>query len=55
VARDPIRSYMWITLAAEAGDQTANSNRKLIETRLTREELGSAQLLTRRWRDTHRA
>jgi TPR repeat protein len=53
VARDSVRSYMWMLLAADAGDETASANKSIVARRLTPAEIGSALDLSRQWQMTH--
>ena len=53
VARDTVRSYMWMLLAAEAGDATASANKSIVARRLTPSEIGSALDLQRQWLMAH--
>jgi TPR repeat protein len=53
VPRDAVRSYMWMLLAAEAGDETASANKSIVGRRLTPSEIGSALDLSRQWQLTH--
>ena len=53
VPRDTVRSYMWMLLAADAGDETASANKSIVARRLTPSEIGSALDLSRQWQITH--
>jgi TPR repeat protein len=50
VARDTVRSYMWILLAADAGDPAASANKAIVARRLSQEQIESAIDMRRRWR-----
>ena len=45
VDADPVRAYLWFTLAAQAGEPNATRNRRVAEARLTPEQLQQAQQL----------
>ncbi len=53
VARDAVRSYMWMLLAADAGDETAGANKSIVARRLSPAEIGSALDLSRQWQLAH--
>jgi len=54
VKRDALRSFMWLTLAADGGDVAAASNRKKVALDMAPEAVAEAQELVRRWRAQHR-
>jgi TPR repeat protein len=45
IASDPVRAYLWFTLAAQAGEPNATRNRRVVETRLSAAQLQQAQQL----------
>jgi TPR repeat protein len=53
VPRDTVRSYMWMLLAAEGGDETASASKSIAARRLSPAEIGSALDLTRQWQVSH--
>ncbi|MFC5512579.1 tetratricopeptide repeat protein [Massilia jejuensis] len=55
VARDPVRAYMWMLLAAEAGDSAANVNKTIVARRLSPSEIGWAIDQSHKWQLSHRA
>ena len=56
VPEDSVLAYMWYNLAAaqggEAGER-AQSNKDLLEERMTREQIAEAQRLSREWLEAH--
>jgi TPR repeat protein len=50
VERDTVRSYMWMLLAADAGDPAASANKAIVARRLSAREIEDARDLSRRWR-----
>lgn len=50
VAKDDVIAYMWYNLAAASGDEKAKRNRRIIEKRMTRDQIARAQSLTRKWK-----
>ena len=50
VPKDPVRSYMWVALAAESGDATAGGAVAGYARRLSTDDLGKARALTRQWK-----
>jgi TPR repeat protein len=54
VARDPVRAYMWMLLAAEGGDSAANVNKTIVARRLSPAEIGWALDLSHKWQLSHR-
>jgi TPR repeat protein len=50
VARDSVRSYMWMLLAADAGDAAASANKSIVARRLSQREIEDAEGLSRQWR-----
>jgi TPR repeat protein len=53
VARDTVRSYMWMLLAADSGDAAASANKAVLADCLSSRELHSARDMSRRWRRDH--
>lgn len=45
VGADPVRAYLWFTLAAQAGEPNATRNRRIAESRLDAGQLQQAQQL----------
>ena len=54
VPEDDVLGYMWFNLSAAQGQELAQSNKDLIEQRMTREQIAEAQRLSREWIETHR-
>ena len=50
VPRDYARAYMWFSLAAASGDQTAQEYRDMLEKSMSQAQIAEAQKLTRDWR-----
>jgi hypothetical protein len=50
VPRDRVRSYMWMLLAADAGDPAASANKAIVARRLSAREIEDAEDLSRQWR-----
>jgi TPR repeat protein len=55
VERDTVRSYMWMLLAADAGDPAASANKAIVARRLSPEQIDSALDMQRQWRRAHTA
>ena len=53
VPQDLVLAFMWLTLSAAQGNETAQSNKDVIERWLTREEIAEAQRLSREWIERH--
>jgi TPR repeat protein len=51
VARDSVRSYMWMLLAADAGDPAASANKAIVARRLSQEQIASADEMRRQWQN----
>lgn len=52
VAADPVRAYLWFTLAAQAGEPNASRNRRVAQERLSAEQLQQAQRLVQSCRSS---
>jgi TPR repeat protein len=50
VARDVVQAYRWIALAAAQGDAGAQRNLKVLERRMTAEQIAQGQRLAREWK-----
>ena len=46
-------AYMWFNLAAAQGNEDAESDKDIIEERMTREQIAEAQRLSREWIEAH--
>ena len=53
VPEDLVYAYMWLNLSAAQGDETAQTNKDVVEQRMTREQIAEAQRLSREWIETH--
>jgi TPR repeat protein len=53
VPEDDVLSYMWYNLAAAQGNERAQSNKDIIEQRMTREQIAEAQRMSREWLEAH--
>ena len=53
VQQDLVLAFMWFTLAAAQGNETAETNKGRIEEWLTPDEITEAQRLSQEWIDTH--
>ena len=53
VPEDDVLAYMWWNLAAAQGNANAQGNKDIIEKRMTREQIGEAQRLSREWLAAH--
>jgi TPR repeat protein len=53
VPEDIVLAYMFYNLAAAQGNERALSNKDRIEERMTREQIGEAQRLSREWLEAH--
>ena len=53
VPADLVFAYMWFSLSAAQGNETAQRNEQIIEQYLTREQFAEAQRLSREWIETH--
>jgi len=50
VTRDIVQAYKWFAIAAMAGkSESARSNMKVVEARLTPEEIGQGQVMAKKW------
>lgn len=47
VAQDPVRAAMWFSLAAAAGDSTAETNRNVVERKMTPAQIAQARQMAR--------
>lgn len=47
VAQDPVRAAMWFNLAAAAGDSTAETNRNVVERRMTPAQIAQSRQMAR--------
>ena len=54
VPEDDVLAYMWYNLSAAQGNETARSNKEIIERSMTREQIAEAQRLSREWVAAHR-
>jgi uncharacterized protein len=52
IPRDFITACMWFNLAAAHGLDDAKNNRNIIEKRMTAQQIGEAQKLSREWKPT---
>ena len=52
-AEDQVYAYMWFNLSAAQGNETAQSNKEIVERAMTREQIAEAQQLSREWIETH--
>jgi TPR repeat protein len=52
VSKDLVAAYMWSSLSAAQGDETGKTNRDLLESRMSNEQIAEAQKLSREWRPT---
>jgi TPR repeat protein len=50
VPRDPLRAYMWLSLAAERGNRAAGIGLDAVVRRLSEDELGEARAMAADWR-----
>ena len=46
-------AYMWWNLAAAQGQEAAQSNKDILEERMTREQIAEGQRLSREWLEAH--
>ena len=53
VPEDAVLAYMWYNLAAAQGIESAQTNKDIIEQRMTREQIAEAQRLSREWLEAH--
>jgi TPR repeat protein len=53
VPEDYVLAYMWWNLAAAQGHEGAQSNKDILEERMTREQIAEAQRLSREWLEAH--
>ena len=53
VAQDFVQAYMWFTLAAAQGFESAAENRELIAGEMTPADISEAQRLAREWQEAH--
>ena len=53
VPEDQVYAYMWFKLSAAQGNETAQSNKEIVERVMTREQIAEAQRLSREWIETH--
>ena len=54
VPEDIVLAYMWWNLAAAQGHESAQNNKDIAESRMTREQIAEAQRLSREWLAAHR-
>ena len=54
VPKDDVMAYMWLNLAAALGDKSAKPDKKIIEKRLTKQQITEGQRLSREWFNEHR-
>jgi hypothetical protein len=47
VAQDPVRAAMWFSLAAAAGESTAETNREVVERRMSPAQITQARQMAR--------
>ena len=50
---DLVYAYMWYNLSAAQGIEVAQSNKDVLEGRMTRDQIAEAQRLSREWIETH--
>ena len=50
VPRDPVRGYMWLFVAARAGDTSADAALKIVRLDMTAGEIAEAERLAAAWR-----
>ena len=53
VPEDDVFAYMWFNLSAAQGNVSAQSNKEIVEQRMTRDQIAEAQRLSREWIETH--
>ena len=53
VPEDDVLAYMWYNLAAAQGNEEAQYNKDIAESRMTREQIAEAQRLSREWIEAH--
>ena len=53
VPEDFVYAYMWYNLSAAQGIEVAQSNKDVLEGRMTRDQIAAAQRLSREWIETH--
>ena len=53
VPEDQVLAYMWWNLSAAQGNELAREIKDLIEQRMTREQIGDADRLSREWIEEH--
>jgi TPR repeat protein len=46
-------AHMWWNLAAAQGQEAAQSNKDILEERMTREQIAEGQRLSREWLEAH--
>ena len=51
--RDPVRAYLWLSLARLQGDERANGPRRDLMAKMTREEITMGKKRVRRWLEEH--
>jgi hypothetical protein len=54
VAQDNVQAYVWYSLAAAGGDESAITSRNVLSTRLSPEELSAAKDLVQQWKPKRR-
>ena len=52
--QDDVLAYMWLNLSAAQGQEGAQAAKELIVQRMTREQIGEAQRMSREWMEAHR-
>ena len=53
VPEDLVYAYLWFNLSAAQGNETARSNKDIIEQQMTRGQIAEAQRLSREWIEAH--
>ncbi len=52
-AKDNVQAYMWLSLAAGHGAETAAKFGEIVKSKLTPDQIAAAQRLAREWREKH--
>ena len=52
VPQDYVSAHMWFNFSSANGDKDAIKNRKLVETKMTKQQIEKAQELARNWKPT---
>ena len=52
VPQDYVSEYMWFNFSSANGDKDAIKNRKLVETKMSKQQIEKAQELARNWKPT---